>query len=87
MQKLCGRHKILIQIVMLREISIFGKDMLIHHSHIKILRKIYCSVLRDVKLVPVGLKLLHMEVMLDEIVKDGLHFLKACLFVVLFPKD
>lgn len=80
MQKLRGMHKILIQIVTLQEISIFGKDMLIHHSHIKILRKIFCSVLRDVKLVPVGLKLLRMEAVLGEVVKDGLHFLKACLF-------
>jgi hypothetical protein len=32
--------------------------------------------------VSAALKLLLMEVMLDEIVKDGLHFLKARLFVV-----
>jgi hypothetical protein len=80
MQELHGMNKILIQVVMLQEISIFGKDMLIHCSHVEILRKIYRSFLRDVKLVPVGLKLLLMEVMLDEILKDGLHFLKACLF-------
>lgn len=80
MQKPCGMNKILVQIVTLQEISIFGKDMLIHCSHIEIIRRIYCSVLRDVKLVPVGLKLLLVEVMLDEILKDGLHFLKASLF-------
>ncbi|KAF8762598.1 hypothetical protein HU200_009287 [Digitaria exilis] len=33
--------------------------------------------LMDVKLVPVGLKLLRMEAVLGEVVKDGLHFLKA----------
>ncbi|KAL6900732.1 hypothetical protein ACP4OV_005408 [Aristida adscensionis] len=74
----CGTNKILVHIVIVLDVSIFGKGMLIQDFHRGLLRKIYCYVWRDVNLVPAGLRLVLMVVMPDGIVKDGPHFLKAC---------
>lgn len=73
-------NKILVHIVTVQEVSVCGRDMLIHCFRRNLLRKTYCSAWRGVKLVVTGLKFVLMEAMLEGTVKDGPRFLKACLF-------